>query len=685
MMTKHLLEPQPETQVKKIWRRWKWVGLLVFGGVLLAARWLPGLIVFLGYVYGIVVIANLLFHGFRYLRNRLFWRVRNRLIGAFVFVGVIPLILLSGIAALSGYLLMGQLAGRYLEVSLQEVQRQLASLTREMAARLPADPTRTALAELAGRVQADHKGQFSSVSARLLRRSADGKFDLIATSDPQPDKVPGGPDSQNTWLQGETSYEGLLKKDKTAWLASLQPVPGSPGNYLLVSTPLDRVIEERMAREKSIYFSLLGSGSTSVKVGAGSVQLTVDEDEVKKVEKAESDVVDLQKRSSGDSRRKVAWWLVLNGREQETGGKDAVGMAVLQVPLSVVYANSVGAGDIQNRILVTMIYVLGGMFVFVELVSLVIGFTISRRITRSVHDMYQGILALQRGELQHQIPVRRPDQLGLLAHSFNHMSASIKRLLEEVSEKKRLEQELEIAREVQATLFPKQLPHPRGMMIFGGCEPARVVSGDYYDFIVEDPARLDIVVADISGKGISAALLMANLQAAMRNQLLAVKNNSPEEIGKSLALVMSHLNDQILANSPAEKYATLFLGRYDAEARRLWYCNAGHLPPILLDGENTRFLEATGMVIGLLPNARYEVGCVDLNPGSLLAIFTDGLTEAVNGEGEEFGDQRLLSALQEARMNSPEGVYKSVVEKIRAWQGNLPQHDDITLIVAKAG
>ena len=120
-----------------------------------------------------------------------------------------------------------------------------------------------------------------------------------------------------------------------------------------------------------------------------------------------------------------------------------------------------------------MVYILAGMFLVAEIVSLIIGFTISRRITRSVHDVYQGILALQKGDLSHRIPVRRNDQLGLLAHSFNHMSASIERLLEEVVEKKRLEQELEIAREVQATLFPKQLPHPPGMAIFGGCKAAQ--------------------------------------------------------------------------------------------------------------------------------------------------------------------------------------------------------------------
>jgi sigma-B regulation protein RsbU (phosphoserine phosphatase) len=183
------------------------------------------------------------------------------------------------------------------------------------------------------------------------------------------------------------------------------------------------------------------------------------------------------------------------------------------------------------------------------------------------------------------------------------MSASIVRLLEEVSEKKLLEQELEIAREVQATLFPKQLPSPRGLAIFGGCEPARTVSGDYYDFIVEDEAHLHIVVGDISGKGISAALLMATLQAAMRSQLLTMRQAGSESLEQRLSDIM--------------------------------------------------------------------------------AIFTDGVTEAMNGADEEFGEERLIQALQESQSHAPEGIYRHVTDRVRSWQGAQKQHDDITLIVVK--
>jgi sigma-B regulation protein RsbU (phosphoserine phosphatase) len=176
---------------------------------------------------------------------------------------------------------------------------------------------------------------------------------------------------------------------------------------------------------------------------------------------------------------------------------------------------------------------------------------------------------------------------------------------------------------------------------------------------------------------------MANLQAAMRNQLLSLKHG--DDIGGSLAAIMAHLNQQIYLNSPAEKYATLFLSRFDAETRRLWYCNAGHLPPILMDAQGTRALEATGMVVGLFPDVTYEAKSVELKPGTMLAIFTDGVTEALNKEEEEFGEKRLLAALQQSYMRTPEDIWEYVMARVGDWQSDLPQYDDITLIVAKAG
>jgi sigma-B regulation protein RsbU (phosphoserine phosphatase) len=683
-MTEQLTGFQNEAPLKKIWKRWKWIGLALYGIVLIFNRWLPGVVVAVGYLYGIIVIANLLFHLFRYLKNRLFWRVRNRLISAFVFVGVIPLVLLAGIVFLTVYVLLGQLAGRYLEDSLHEVQNELAAIHAELATRLTSADPAAAFAREAPVALGEHASRFPRISARLLERNAEGAMKVISAWDPHRIEREAALHPANLWLDGKTSYQGFVRDGKIVLLVQAQPLAKSERLYLETSAPLEESLEERIQRDKSIYFTLLENEESEGEIRSGGIRIKIGDENTGQNESNTVAFRALNARRKDDARRMVTWGILLRGREFATGKEKYVGAAPLFVPVETVFGKSIGSGDAQGKLFLQIIYVLSGLFVFAELVSLMIGFTISRRITRSVHDMYQGILALQKGDLQHKIPVRRRDQLGLLAYSFNQMGSSITRLLEEVSEKKRLEQELEIAREVQATLFPKQLPHPRGMAIFGGCEPARVVSGDYYDFILEDEARLDIVVADISGKGISAALLMANLQAAMRNQLLSIKHDSPENIAESLAAIMAHLNQQIYLNSPAEKYATLFLSRYDAEKRRLWYCNAGHPPPILLDEQGVQLLEPTGMVVGLLPDAKYEAKSVELRPGSLLAIFTDGVTETVNSCDEEYGEERLLEALKQARLHTPEAIYRSVIDGIRAWQGDLPQHDDITLIVAKA-
>ncbi len=674
---------------KKFWRPWKWIGLAIYATTLLLNRRLPPPLIAAGYICGIVVIANLLFHFFRYLRDRLFWRVRNRLIGAFIFVGVIPLLLLLGVAYLSAYSLLGQLAAQYLENALSEEAHRLSGINEQLAGQFSVADAVTTFDSTAARVLSDHSVQFPVLSARLVRRQSNGSLEIISQYDPQHIVSDQAAHPGDKWLSGSLSFEGILRNGETALLTSYRPVARAAGLYLEISASIDHSMEDRLMREKSIYFSLLGTGKTDVAINNNSVRVTIKDDQGSQArdteaeKKIQQDIDRLAARRRSDARRMISWFTLIKCGNYQTGKNEYAGFAVLHVPLDTIYKTYFGQNEVQGQVLVKAIYVLAGMFVFAELVSLLIGLTISRRVTRSVHDMYQGTLALQKGDFQHRIPERRKDQLGLLAHSFNEMSASIARLLEEVTEKKRLEQELQIAREVQATLFPKQLPHPRGMAVFGGCEPARVVSGDYYDFIVEDETRLDIVVGDISGKGISAALLMANLQAAMRNQLLSVKHSDPEKLEKSLAEVMAQLNNQIYLNSPSEKYATLFLGRYDAETRRFCYCNAGHLPPILLNEKGAETLAPTGMVVGLFPNAVYEAKSIELRPGSMLAIFTDGVTEAVNGADEEFGEERLLETLRHSNTATPEQVFKLVIGRVREWQGDLPQHDDITLIVAK--
>jgi sigma-B regulation protein RsbU (phosphoserine phosphatase) len=687
MQEKLLLAPMDAPR-RKFWKSWKWVGLVVYVLALLFHQSLPSVVVAAAYIYGVVVLAGLVFFVLRYLRDRLFWRVRNRLIGSFVFVGVIPLLIILGVVSLAVYLLFGQLAGQYMNSALKENERLISEINMELAGHMSAADTAAEFATNAPSVFSNHSAQFPRLAARLSRRLQNGTLEVVSKYDPQAivqdlSVYPG-----DKWRGNAASFEGILQNEDSTLLTSFRPVHGAPGFYVETSAPLDRSLEDRLRREKSLYVTFVTDKDADINVTSDGAKVTIKRSgaEDKAVEeRINRDLASQNAYVKNDPRRMISWYFALKGKTYEPGKNDLLAIVLFRVPWSVIFENYMVLDDGLSKALLTAFYVLIMLFVGAELISLVIGGTINRHVTRSVHDLYQGILALQKGDLQHRIPVRRSDQLGLLAHSFNQMSGSIGHLLEEVVEKKRLEKELEIAREVQATLFPKQLPHPPGMSIFGGCKPARIVSGDYYDFIIEDDTHLNIVVGDISGKGISAALLMANLQAAMRNQILSSRHEDPEAIAKSLADIMAQLNRQIYRSSPPEKYASLFLSRYDADLHRLWYCNAGHPPPIVLNAHGTEALEATGTVIGLFPDVPYEAKSIELEPGTLFAIFTDGVTEALNKADQEFGDEQLLTALQQSRMRTPEGIWEYVMSRVGDWQSDLPQYDDITLIVAKTG
>ncbi|MGI8783849.1 MAG: SpoIIE family protein phosphatase [Acidobacteriota bacterium] len=676
-MSTKFLPHEADAPRKRVWRTWKWAGLIAFVAAIALQQWLPSSVSFLGFVFGLVAIANLTFHLFGYLRNRLFWRVRNRILVSFVVVGLIPLLVILGVAYVASRMVLGQLGANYVETSLRDMERELSWINAEIREQLPHTPQPASLQPIVAAVASRHAAHFPRLSARLVRQPINAAFETVWKYDPQAVEhdLPDYP--ADKWLGSRAFFEGVLKSNDQVLIKTLRPIPNWPGYYLDVSAPLDTHIEQRLAQERSIYAAF--SGASTIVVTPNSIQVPESDAQGQKVEQG---LQRLQRRSRGDSRWQI-WWLTgVNSRSYSSGRTERATAVFFSVPVEVLYRVYLKGAHLSG-LWTNVLWILLGFFVVVEVLAVVIGVTISRRITRSVHDMYQGTLALQSGDLQHRIPVRRKDQLGALSHSFNQMSASIVKLLEEVTEKKRLEQELEIAREVQATLFPKQLPHPRGLSIFGGCEPARVVSGDYYDFIVEDEDRLHIIVGDISGKGISAALLMANLQAAVRTQLLSINQGDASEIERNLARVITQLNAQIYGNSPQEKYATLFSGRYDVATRQFCYCNAGHLPPILMHNGGMERLEVGGTVLGLFADARYEAACVELLPGTVVVIFTDGITEAVNLEGEEFGEPQLIATLKEALLLSPEAMYRHVVERVRQWQGTLQQHDDITLIVGK--
>ncbi len=245
----------------------------------------------------------------------------------------------------------------------------------------------------------------------------------------------------------------------------------------------------------------------------------------------------------------------------------------------------------------------------------------------------------------------------------------------EAAKRERMNREIEIAREVQERLFPQKLPKIDGLDCAGGCRPALGVGGDYYDFLALPGGRLGVVIGDVSGKGIAAALLMASLQASVRGQSLRGEAD--------LALLISNVNSLIYEASTASRYATLFYAELDPVTRRLDYVNAGHNPPLLVRDGTAIHLEVGGTVVGLLPRFPYQQGTISLQPGDVLVAFTDGISEAMNNADEEWGEEELLNAIRACQHLPAQEMIPELLKNADAFVNGAPQHDDMTLVIVK--
>jgi serine phosphatase RsbU (regulator of sigma subunit) len=255
------------------------------------------------------------------------------------------------------------------------------------------------------------------------------------------------------------------------------------------------------------------------------------------------------------------------------------------------------------------------------------------------------------------------------------LEAQRRAVAERLESERRAAQELEIAKQVQARLFPQSLPPRKSLEYAGICIQARQVGGDYYDFLNLGQERLGLVIGDVAGKGIAAALLMANLQATLRSQC-AIALDQPQRFLRSV-------NQLFYENTADGAYATLFFAEYDEGMRRLRYANCGHLSALLLRRDNNlERLDSTCTVLGLFEEWECSIEDRELFSGDTLALYTDGITESCNAAGEEFGEQRLIEALRQHRDLSSQALLASIVDEVRRFSPG-EQHDDITLIVAK--
>ncbi|MCK4836204.1 MAG: SpoIIE family protein phosphatase [Candidatus Aminicenantes bacterium] len=285
-----------------------------------------------------------------------------------------------------------------------------------------------------------------------------------------------------------------------------------------------------------------------------------------------------------------------------------------------------------------------------------------------------GLIALFNSQSNHGFSSEASRLLSIIATQSAQVIENA-RLLEEEQALIRMQEELRLAYEIQMNLLPTQDPVVDGYDIAGKSIPAKDVGGDYFDFIPMNNHQLAFCLGDVSGKGIPAALLMANLQAAIRSQTL---------LNVSSSACLEHSNLHMFQNSGPEKFATLFYGILDVKSHQLRYSNAGHNYPILFTSEKSPFcLESDGIVLGCLESFCFHEEQISLSPGDLFILYSDGITEAFNSREEEFGEEKLIEVIEEIRGDSAQNILEKILHAVRLHTGDSPQADDITLVVIK--
>ena len=686
-----------------------------------------------GWVAFLVFIAAVLFSilAFRWLKKRILWRLRNRLIVTYVFIGVIPVILLVAMAGVSVYLFAGQFA-TYVVISelnaqLRSVEAVNAAISNELAGGLARGntPTVESLSGLKKRDRAWAHRQVQAWSAtKPLPLSGDSP---VVSSFSYPAFFDKSDNEYAKALREGKPFHEIVSDQGKLYLRVVSILPVRANSLTVVtSEPLDQDLVGKIAADLGEITLYAG---TAPEEPPARVNADGEKDSVPRTTVSfnanNKNGMPLTQTSGGQSTTEdlpptftvgvspkptnfmdypIPFVTPLRAVDWSTGaGERQSSYLRVKTRPSRLYGHLfLALGEFAGLVVDALIAV-GIVFAIIELIALIIGTRMTRTVTAAVAQLHDATRHVDRGDFSHRIPVKSSDQLADLAISFNSMTASIEKLILEQKEKQRLENELAIAQEVQAQLFPRQVSELESLEVHGFCRPARTVSGDYYDFLTASSHKLILAVGDISGKGISAALLMATIHSAVRAYSVenlpqmrepvavgAVAGSGrvmaawPEGVEVSPGALLSLLNHQLYESTPPEKYATLFLGIYDGRTHHLTYSNGGHLPPILIGKDGAiRRLEAGGTVVGLFDNMTYDEGSVEMHPGEIFLAYSDGVTEPENDFGE-FGEQRLIDLVRENRDLPLPQISQIVTMAVDTWIGDNEQPDDVTLVLARA-
>jgi phosphoserine phosphatase RsbU/P len=643
-----------------------------------------------GWVFGIGFITSifLLFIFLRWVRQVLMWRLRNRLMITYIFIGLIPVVLVAVMAGMAARLFSGQFAALEANNDLQAELNILEAANQTITAQVAMELRQEGAPAKPGQQTIETHFPNRTVAAYLDREPLVAK----ASNAPKPDPLP-------EWVKED--FKGATDEDGRLYLQAATQASVGPRNLIVVSTvPVDESLLQRVAgklgridltSDTDVQLNLEGE-----KVGQHTGTKKADREKEREATRA-SKLVSGGSLPSQMNRFDQRIWFIspLKAVDWKTG-RDRQWLIIVNTRPSALYARlfstSVESAQFVKALLIAVGVVLG----LLEMFALIVGMRITRGITRSVSNLYRATMHINRGDFGHRIEIRSKDQLAALEGSFNSMTQSLENLLREQKEKERLQSEIAIAQQVQAQLFPREDVQLSSLELHGVCKPARTVSGDYYDFLQLGGEKLGIAVGDISGKGISAALLMATVHSAVRvfefggmnadRALGASVGSRPSPSSDAIqspAQVLWLLNRHLYNSTPAEKYATLFLSLYDGTSRTLTYSNGGHLPPMLVGRDSVQRLEDGGTVVGLFEVMPYEEKSVVMKPGDIFLAYSDGITEPENEFGE-FGEHRLLETIRENFDLPLARISEIVITAVQDWIGAAEQPDDVTLVLARA-
>jgi sigma-B regulation protein RsbU (phosphoserine phosphatase) len=650
-----------------------------------------------------LAIVLLAIAGYRWLRAKVLWRLRNRLIVTYVFIGVIPIFLLAMISLITLYLLAGQFASFVVTSEITSRLRSMEASNRAIAKQIANRYSRGET--LSGETIGGMRPQRREWARRQVCVWYGNQAEPNCTG-------PNGAAAFNAPAFVHDNFREIVWDSGALYLRTATVIGEKPESLrVIASEPLNKLLMEEMAADLGEVTLLQPKPSATNPSGKDKNQLgfdirsggTVSADGRQFEPAFTAGAIPAPSRAvdyeiTFGTPLPVVDWASASGERQRAGA-----LVRVQTRPSVLYQRLFAAlGDLAEGVGYMLLFI-AILFAIVVLLALIVGWKLIRSITSAVAQLYEGTKHVNRGDFSHRIKVQSNDQLATLANSFNSMTTSIEKLVQEQKEKQRLEGELAIAQEVQAQLYPKSITQLENLEVHGFCRPARTVSGDYYDFLGLNSDKLMLAVGDISGKGISAALMMATIHSAVRaysiEDMAALREpaamavaggtglmlaSEAREREVSPAALLTLLNHQLYESTPAAKYATLFLGIYDGARRRLTYANGGHLPPILISEDgSSRLLDCGGTVVGLFDNLSFPEETVELRPGDVLLAYSDGVTEPENDYGE-FGEERLIQLVRSNRHLPLERITEIVTAAVEDWIGDNEQPDDVTLVLARA-